>query len=87
MFNTREQAWAKPYSRTLCSVLLRLLTFDGIRSLLLHAKDETARQLHLNWEFEPSSSAPLPLFLLVKDLKAMLSGRDQAQAYLSVVFA
>ena len=42
-----------------------------IRALLVHAKDETARQWYLNWEFEPSPSDPLHLFLLLKDIKAM----------------
>jgi GNAT superfamily N-acetyltransferase len=45
----------------------------GIRALLVHAKDETARQWYLNWEFEPSPSDPLHLFLLMKDLKALVS--------------
>ena len=43
----------------------------GIRALLVHAKDETARQWYLNWEFEPSPSDPFHLFLLLKDIKAM----------------
>jgi GNAT superfamily N-acetyltransferase len=43
----------------------------GIRALLVHAKDDAARQWYLNWEFEPSASDPLHLFLLMKDLKAM----------------
>ena len=42
----------------------------GIRALLVHAKDETARQWYLNWEFEPSPSDPFHLFLLMKDNKA-----------------
>lgn len=46
----------------------------GIRALLVHAKDETARQWYLNWEFEPSPSDPFHLFLLMKDIKAMVSG-------------
>jgi len=45
----------------------------GIRALLVHAKDESARQWYLNWEFEPSPSDPFHLFLLTKDLKAMIS--------------
>ncbi len=44
----------------------------GIRALLVHAKDEPARQWYLNWEFEPSPSDPFHLFLLMKDLKAMV---------------
>lgn len=44
----------------------------GIRALLVHAKNETVRQWYQQWEFEPSPSDPLHLFLLLKDLKAML---------------
>ena len=44
----------------------------GIRALLVHAKDESARDWYLQWEFESSASDPLHLFLLMKDLKAML---------------
>ena len=44
----------------------------GIRALLVHAKDEPARQWYLHWEFEPSPSDPFHLFLLMKDIKAMV---------------
>jgi GNAT superfamily N-acetyltransferase len=44
----------------------------GIRALLVHAKDEPARQWYQNWEFEPSASDPFHLFLLMKDLKALV---------------
>lgn len=47
----------------------------GIRALLVHAKDDTARQWYLNWEFEPSETDPFHLFLLLKDLKAMLGSK------------
>lgn len=46
----------------------------GIRALLVHAKDEAARQWYMNWEFEPSATDPFHLFLLLKDLKAALVG-------------
>ena len=45
----------------------------GIRALLVHAKDEPARQWYLHWEFEPSPSDPFHLFLLMKDIKTMVS--------------
>ena len=48
----------------------------GIRALLVHAKDDTARQWYLNWEFEPSDTDPFHLFLLLKDLKAILHTND-----------
>ena len=44
----------------------------GIRALLVHAKDDPARQWYLNWEFEPSPSDPFHLFLLMKDIKAIV---------------
>ena len=47
----------------------------GIRALLVHAKDDNARQWYLNWEFEPSASAPFHLFLLMKDIKALVGSK------------
>lgn len=44
----------------------------GIRALLVHAKDETARQWYLNWEFEPSETDPFHLFLLMKDINNLV---------------
>jgi GNAT superfamily N-acetyltransferase len=55
--------------------LLRTLSVSdivGIRALLVHAKDDTARKWYLNWDFEPSPTDPLHLFLMIKDLKAMI---------------
>lgn len=46
----------------------------GIRCLLVHAKDEAARQWYESWEFESSPADPYNLFLMLKDLKAMLAG-------------
>lgn len=45
----------------------------GIRSLLVHAKDDAAQQWYESWEFEPSPTDPNHLFLMLKDLKVMLS--------------
>ena len=45
----------------------------GIRCLLVHAKDDAARRWYESWEFEPSLTDPYHLFLMLKDLKAMLS--------------
>ena len=44
----------------------------GIRALLVHAKDEEARDWYLNWEFLESPTDPFHLFLLVKDIKTLL---------------
>lgn len=45
----------------------------GIRSLLVHAKDDVARQWYESWEFEPSQTDPYHLFLMLKDLKSLLA--------------
>ncbi len=46
----------------------------GIRCLLVHAKDEAARQWYEAWEFDPSPIDSYHLFLMLKDLKALLTG-------------
>ena len=45
----------------------------GIRCLLVHAKDDAARQWYESWECEPSPTDPYHLFLMLKELKGMLS--------------
>ena len=45
----------------------------GIRALLVHAKDDLARQWYQQFNFDESPTDPLHLYLLLKDLKKMLS--------------
>jgi hypothetical protein len=46
----------------------------GIRCLLVHAKDDAARQWwYESREFEPSATDSYHLFLMLKDLKGMSS--------------
>jgi GNAT superfamily N-acetyltransferase len=55
--------------------LLRTLQVSdivGIRALIVHAKNDTTRQWYAGWEFEPSPTDPLHLFLILKDLKAIV---------------
>jgi GNAT superfamily N-acetyltransferase len=44
----------------------------GIRALLVHAKDDEARSWYEAFDFERSPTDPHHLFLLMKDLKALL---------------
>lgn len=44
----------------------------GVRALLVHAKDEAARQWYESWEFESSPTDSFHLFLMLKDLKSLL---------------
>lgn len=45
----------------------------GIRALLVHAKDEAARAWYAQFDFEPSPTDPLHMFLILKDIRAGLS--------------
>jgi len=45
----------------------------GIRALLVHAKDDAARTWYLHWGFEPSPTDPYHLFLLIKDLRKLVT--------------
>lgn len=44
----------------------------GVRALLVHALHEQARQFYLRYDFEPSPTDPLHLFLSIKDARALL---------------
>lgn len=44
----------------------------GIRALLVHAKDDEARAWYMQFDFEPSPTDDYHLFLLMKDLRALL---------------
>jgi GNAT superfamily N-acetyltransferase len=47
----------------------------GIRAFAVHAKDEQARSFYELFDFVPSPTDPLHLFLLLKDVRHSLSGR------------
>jgi GNAT superfamily N-acetyltransferase len=44
----------------------------GIRALVVHAKDEQARQWYEQFNFDPSPTDPLHLFLLMKDVQRLV---------------
>jgi GNAT superfamily N-acetyltransferase len=52
---------------------LQAADIAGIRTVLVHAKDEAARQWYESCEFEASPTDPLHLYLMIKDLKVIAS--------------
>ncbi len=52
---------------------LQAAEIAGIRALLTHAKDDTARCWYESWSFQPSPSDPYHLYVMIKDLKALVS--------------
>lgn len=44
----------------------------GVRAVLAHAKDETARNFYEHFDFDPSPIEPLHMFLLIKEVARLL---------------
>ena len=53
---------------------LQAADIAGIRALAVHAKDEAARAFYENFDFTPSPSDPMHLFVLLKDVRRVISG-------------
>lgn len=51
---------------------LQAADIAGIRALVTHAKDEAAKTFYESFDFIPSGSDPLHLYVLLKDLKALV---------------
>ena len=48
---------------------LQAADIAGIRAVIVHAKNETAREWYLRFGFAPGPATPMQLFLLLKDLQ------------------
>lgn len=54
---------------------LQAADIAGIRALAVHALDEPARAFYEHFDFVPSPTDPLHLFVLIKDLKRIADDR------------
>lgn len=52
---------------------LQAADIAGIRALVVHAKDDVARKFYERFDFLPSPSDPLHLFILLKDVRKIIS--------------
>jgi GNAT superfamily N-acetyltransferase len=52
---------------------LQAADIAGIRALVVHAKDEAARGFYEHFDFLPSPTDPLHLFMLLKDARKIVS--------------
>lgn len=69
-------AETRGWCRALKDATLRTLQaadIAGIRALVVHAKDESARTFYERFDFLPSPSDPLHLFILLKDILKIVS--------------
>ncbi len=58
-------------------MLLRTLAaadIAGLRAFAVHAKDEQARSFYEHFNFIASPSDPMHLFVLLKDIRALIAG-------------
>jgi hypothetical protein len=53
---------------------LQAADIAGIRALAVHAKEEAARGFYQKFDFIPSPTDPMHLFVLLKDLRRVISG-------------
>ena len=52
---------------------LQAAEIAGIRALAVHAKDEEARRFYEHFDFVPSPTDPMHLFVLLKDVRRIIS--------------
>jgi len=57
-----------------CHATQQAAEIGGIRALAVHAKDEPARSFYQKFDFIPSPTDPMHLFVLLKDVKRVISG-------------
>ena len=50
---------------------LEAASIAGIRAMAVHAKNATVRSFYERFDFQPSPTNPLHLFILMKDLRAL----------------
>jgi GNAT superfamily N-acetyltransferase len=51
---------------------LQVSDIAGVRAMIIHAKDDSARDFYAHFGFEPFPGDPFVLYCLLKDLRAML---------------
>jgi len=68
------QGVAKALLRDAMQRTLQAADIAGIRALGVHAKDETARRFYEHFDFVPSPTDPLHLFVLLKDVRRAVAG-------------
>ena len=52
---------------------LQAADIAGIRALVVHAKDDAARTFYQRFDFLPSPTDPLHLFMLLKDVRKLIA--------------
>ena len=72
--NSKEEGLGKQLLRDALLRTLQAADIAGLRAVVVHAKDEDAKKFYERFRFEPFPSEPFKLALLLKDLRAVVSG-------------
>jgi GNAT superfamily N-acetyltransferase len=68
------QGVGKALLRNAMQRTLQAADIAGIRAFAVHAKDETARRFYEHFDFIPSPVDPMHLYVLLKDVRRIISG-------------
>lgn len=71
----QNQGIGKALLRDAMQRTLQAAEIAGIRALAVHAKDEEAKRFYRHFDFVPSPSDPMHLFVLLKDVRRIIAGR------------
>jgi GNAT superfamily N-acetyltransferase len=68
------QGVGKALMRDAMQRTLQAAEIAGIRAFAVHAKDEEARRFYEHFDFTPSPTDPMHLFVLLKDVRRIIAG-------------
>ena len=71
----QRQGVGKALLRDAMQRTIQAADIAGIRALAVHAKDEQARSFYQKFDFIPSPSDPMHLFVLLKDVRRIIAGK------------
>ena len=71
LLSTARESWAG-VAKDALERTVHAAEIGGLRAILAHVKDDSARVFYEHLNFEPSATDPYHLFMLVKDLKRMV---------------
>ena len=69
------QAVGKAFLKDAMQRTLQAADIAGIRAFAVHAKDEEARTFYQRFDFVPSPTDPMHLFVLLKDVRRIVAAR------------
>ena len=71
----QNQGVGKALLRDAMQRTLQAADIAGVRAIAVHAKDAEAKRFYQHFDFVPSPTDPMHLFVLLKELRRLISGR------------